>query len=150
MVHVVNNQANHGVWWEFLSISNTNEWEVYVNRALEPFAMLVRCHNKAQPLRKLRKRKRKSKWKEKLKVGQMRERKFQRSLNRWRGRMRKRFWWTMTQMILIKKGIQYQQIGFSKYSVSNEQKREWEYKKNEVVQGSKCPNLEAIKVVVKL
>jgi hypothetical protein len=34
---------------------------------------------------------------------QIKERKFQRLLNRWRGRMRKWFWWSSKWMILMKK-----------------------------------------------
>jgi hypothetical protein len=46
------NRTNEDVWWELLSISNTNDWNVYVNEMLEhgcSFTMLVRSHAKAQP-----------------------------------------------------------------------------------------------------
>jgi hypothetical protein len=40
-----------------------------------------------------------------LKVEQMREREFYFSLNRWRGRMMKRFWWIRKGMIFMKMEI---------------------------------------------
>jgi hypothetical protein len=76
-------------------------------------------------------------------------------LNKWRGRTRKQFWWTWKEMILVKKGIQYQRNGvkldsLSIYNVADAQKIEWEYRKNQVVHESKYPNLKAMKEVVKL
>jgi hypothetical protein len=39
-------------------------------------------------------------------VGKMRERKFRHLLNRWRGRMKKRFSWICKGMILMKRVMQ--------------------------------------------
>jgi hypothetical protein len=47
------NRANQIVRLELLSISNTNEWKIYINEDLEHcglFTMLVRHHAKAQPI----------------------------------------------------------------------------------------------------
>jgi hypothetical protein len=45
---------------------------------------------------------------------------------------------------------EWRQIGFNKYSVADARESEWEYMDNEVVHGSKYPNLEVVNEIVKL